>query len=73
MTEKIEFDVIVKKVESVERHKEDLEMQISRALLRDSDGVKTVNISGPNGMLDGLVPGATVKILITNPQTKLKE
>ncbi len=71
MSEKIAFDVKVRKVESVERQKEDEEKSISKALLRDEDGVVQCILTGPAGKFNNLIPGSIVKITIHDPQKKL--
>lgn len=65
------FDAKARKFENVDRHKEDEDVKISRALMRDEDGVFGASLSGPKGLFDEIVPGRTYKIVVEEVQSGL--
>jgi len=66
------FELEVRKVESLSRHKTDVDMKLSRALLKETEGATKINFEGPDGVFSDLIPGSIVKVTIVDPQTKLK-
>jgi len=70
---KISFDAKIRKVEDVHRRKEDEEKDIQRMLARDEDGVIQIQLTAPNGNLDGMIPGAIVKVTVSQDQTTIED